>query len=261
MSAAEFVPLIEQLDRFAAAGRVASLWWRDDDAADVSPALDRLLALGEAQGVPLALATVPAQATEALGRRLRAAGPEVAVLQHGYAHQNHADAGQKKIELGPQRPAQMVIGELATGRLRLETLFGGRALPVLVPPWNRMAPFLLPVLPELGYRGLSQFGPRARAMPLSTLLQSNCHIDPIDWRGSRGFAGAAASVAAATAHLALRLAAPEGSAADEPTGLMTHHAAHDEPMWEFLERYLATTAAHPAVRWLSAPDVFKVTAA
>lgn len=261
MSAAEFVPLIEQLDRFAAAGRVASLWWRDDDAADVSPALDRLLALGEAQGVPLALATVPAQATEALGRRLRAAGPEVAVLQHGYAHQNHADAGQKKIELGPQRPAQMVIGELATGRLRLETLFGGRALPVLVPPWNRMAPFLLPVLPELGYRGLSQFGPRARAMPLSTLLQSNCHIDPIDWRGSRGFAGAAASVAAATAHLALRLEAPEGSAADEPTGLMTHHAAHDEPMWEFLERYLATTAAHPAVRWLSAPDVFKVTAA
>ncbi len=259
MSASDFAPLIEQLDRFAAAGRVASLWWRDDDAADVSPALDRLLALGEAHDIPLALATVPAQASEALGRRLHTAGPGVAVLQHGYAHQNHADAGQKKIELGPQRPAQMVIGELATGRLRLETLFGGRALAVLVPPWNRMAPFLLPVLPELGYRGLSQFGPRARAMPVSPLLQSNCHIDPIDWRGGRGFAGAAASVAAAAAHLALRLAAPEGSAAaDEPTGLMTHHAAHDEPMWEFLERYLATTAAHPAVRWLPATDVFKL---
>ncbi|MGE0658863.1 MAG: polysaccharide deacetylase family protein [Reyranellaceae bacterium] len=262
MSAGDFAPLIEQLDRFAAAGRVATMWWRDDDAADASPALDRLLALGEAQGVPLALATVPAQASEALGRRLQTVGPGVSVLQHGYAHQNHADAGQKKIELGAQRPAQMVIGELATGRLRLETLFGARALPVLVPPWNRMAPFLVPVLPELGYRGLSQFGPRARAMPVSSLLQSNCHIDPIDWRGNRGFAGAAASIGAATAHLALRLAAPAGSAAaEEPTGLMTHHAAHDEPTWDFLERYLATTAAHPAARWLPATDVFKLASA
>ena len=42
---------------------------------------------------------------------------------------------------------------------------------------------LVPVLPELGYRGLSQFGPRKRVTPVQHLRQVNCHVDPIDWRG------------------------------------------------------------------------------
>ena len=34
-----------ELDRWKAAGRAATLWWRDDDATRPTPALDRLLAL------------------------------------------------------------------------------------------------------------------------------------------------------------------------------------------------------------------------
>ena len=252
-----FAPLLAILDRFQAAGRTATFWWRDDDAADVSPALDRLLQLSADHAVPLALAVVPAQASAALGERLRQAPERVAVLQHGYAHQNHAGPNEKKIELGPQRPAQVVIGELATGWLRLETLFAGRAQPVLVPPWNRIASFLVPVLPELGYRGLSQFGPRRRATPVKSVIQSNCHIDPIAWRSTRGFVGAPAAIAAAVAHLAVRLAAAPGSAqAEEPTGLMTHHGAHDAALWSFLEQFLALASGHPGQRWLAAHEVF-----
>lgn len=253
---ADFAPLLKVLDRHAATGRTATLWWRDDDAGASSPALDRLLALAATHDVALALAVVPAEAGEALAARLRDVAPDVAVLQHGYAHQNHAAAGEKKIELGPQRPAQMIIGELATGWLRLETLFPGRALPVLVPPWNRLAPFLVPVLPELGYRGLSQFGPRKRVMPVQHLRQINCHVDPIDWHGSRSFVGRQQAIAALVAHLALRLEDRDGVAGSEPTGLMTHHAVHDEAMWQFIDEVLMVTKSHQAVRWLSAREAF-----
>lgn len=252
-----FAPLLDCLDRYSAAGRVATMWWRDDDASAPSPALQRLLALAATHDLPLALAVVPAQAGEALASSLASAPPGISVLQHGYAHQNHAIPAEKSIELGPQRPAQVVIGELATGRLRLETLFGARALPVLVPPWNRLAPHLVPVLPELGYRGLSQFGPRKRIEPVSGLRQVNCHLDPIAWRTSRGFVGIEPAVAQLAAHLMLRLAAPEGSAtADEPTGLLTHHQVHDEAMWQFLDHVLTVTKSHRAVRWLGAREAF-----
>lgn len=255
MNEADFAPLLDVLDRYQASGQIATLWWRDDDAGAPSPALDRLLTLAQAHDLPLALAVVPAEAGEALVRAVEKA-PSVLVLQHGYAHQNHAAPGEKKIELGPQRPAQMVIGELATGWLRLEDLFSSRALPVLVPPWNRLAPFLLPVLPELGYRGLSQFGPRVRASPVKQLRQVNCHIDPIDWRGARDFVGPRAALAAMVGALQRRLNSPGAAAADEPTGLMTHHAAHDEALWRFLDRLLAVTKSHQAVRWLTAKEAF-----
>jgi peptidoglycan/xylan/chitin deacetylase (PgdA/CDA1 family) len=250
-----FAPLLDIASRYQDTGKTATLWWRDDDAAAPSAALDRLLNLSARYGAPLALAVVPAKAQESLARAV-ALAPAVSVLQHGYAHQNHAAPGEKKIELGPQRPAQMILGELATGWLRLESLFAGKALPVLVPPWNRLAPFLLPVLPELGYRGLSQFGPRKRAVPVQQVRQVNCHVDPIDWRGSRGFIGAEAAVAALTAHLRLRLEAGEGAAADEPTGLMTHHAVHEEGMWRFLDTLLSVTKQQPAIRWLPTREVF-----
>lgn len=257
LSAGEFSPLHDIFQRFSDQGRVATLWWRDDDATVPGVALDRLLGLSAAHAVPLALAVVPAGASEALADRLAAEPTALCVLQHGYAHQNHAGTGEKKIELGPQRPAQVTIGELATGWLRLESLFGARALPILVPPWNRLAPFLVPVLPELGYRGLSQYGPRARVVPVKQLRQVNCHVDPIDWRGTRGFVGAGAAVAALAGHLRLRLEAPAGSAAaEEPTGLMTHHAVHGPELWAFLDRLLAAVAGNAAARWLDARTAF-----
>jgi hypothetical protein len=256
MSEAEaWARLDAELDAWTAAGRVATLWWRDDDAGDATPALERLLALAARHAAPLALATVPAWATPALAAAVAGAGELISVLQHGYAHANYAPLGQKKFELGPERPAAIVVAEIAQGWQLLEARFGPQFWPALVPPWNRMAPYLPPFLAELRFRGLSQFGPRARRLPVRGLLQVNTHVDIVYWKGpAPRFAGAAKLVDEFTLHLAARRGG--GADPDEPTGLLTHHAAHDEDCWRFLEALFPRFARHSAVRWLPAAGVF-----
>lgn len=51
--------LMGELDAWAESGLTASFWWRDDDAADHTPALDRLLDERGQLDVPLALAVIP----------------------------------------------------------------------------------------------------------------------------------------------------------------------------------------------------------
>jgi len=245
----------EELARWREAGREPVLWWRDDDAADATPALDRLLDLHRAVKVPLALAIVPASATPALAHRLAQASglaqaPGVDLLQHGYAHTNHAPAPDKKMELGLHRPAMFVLGELGTGRMALERLFGNRVLPVLVPPWNRIAPALVPTLPEVGYRGLSTFGVRRRAYPVSGLLQVNTHVDLIDWQ-SRRFVGEDTALAMLEQAL---VASRSGT--DEPIGILSHHLAMDEGAWDFLNSLWVRISSMPGLKMTPAHDLF-----
>jgi hypothetical protein len=240
----------EEVARWRETGRDIELWWRDDDAVDVTRALDRLLALHDATTVPLALAVVPSRATAALADRL-ADAPGVDVLQHGYGHVNHATESEKKIELGPQRPAMLVLGELGAGWLALERLFGRRALAVLVPPWNRIAPALVPTLPEIGFTGLSTFGARGRAEPVPGLRQINTHVDLVDWKGGGGFMGEEAVLSALVRSLG-RARAGTG----EPVGLLTHHLAMDEGAWDFLMSFWERTTTTPGVKIGSAHAFF-----
>lgn len=239
----------DELARWGEAGREPILWWRDDDAADATPALARLLDLHRAVKVPLALAIVPASATPALAERL-AQAPGVDLLQHGYAHTNHAPAPDKKMELGLHRPAMFVLGELGTGRMALERLFGDRVLPVLVPPWNRIAPALVATLPEVGYRGLSTFGARRRVHPVSGLVQVNTHVDLIDWQHRR-FVGAEVALAAFARALVVAR-----TGRDEPVGILSHHLAMDEGAWDFLSSLWERTSRMPGLRKMSAHDLF-----
>lgn len=242
--------LDEEAGRWREAGRTAELWWRDDDAADTGPALDRLLEIHHEAEVPLSLAVVPAHATQALADRLGRA-PGVDLLQHGYAHVNHATAREKKIELGPHRPAMVVLGELGTGWLALERLFGGRALAVMVPPWNRIAPALVPTLPEIGFKGVSAFGSRRRAHPVKGLVEINTHVDLIDWKGGRGFVGEAAALGALVAALE-----HARTVSDEPVGLLSHHLAMDGGAWDFLRSMWAKAQTTPGIRVRPARELF-----
>jgi hypothetical protein len=238
-----------ELDRWAALGRHATFWWRDDDAVAPGPALDRLLALAARHGRWVALAVIPAGAEPALADRL--AGTPAAVIQHGWAHRSHAPAGEKTAELGDHRPTEVVLAELTAGRERLDVLFGDRFRPVLAPPWNRIGPQIRARLGEAGLNILSGFGARdAVAGP----AQLNTHADPIDWRGGRGFAGVDRALAPILRHLVDR----RGGAADpqEPTGLLTHHLAHDDEGWIFLDGLLSTLARHPAVAWPDPDSLF-----
>lgn len=240
----------EEVARWREMGRPAQLWWRDDDAADAGPALDRLLAVQHETEVPLALAVVPANATEALAERLAGEGG-IDVLQHGYAHTNHAPPSDRKVELGPHRPAMMVLGELGAGWMALERLFGPRALPVLVPPWNRIAPPLIPPLPEIGFRGLSTFGGRSRAEPAKGLLQVNTHLDIVDWKAGRGFIGEEAALA-----VLVRALGESRRRSGEPVGVLSHHLAMDERGWDFLRSLLGRARATTSIQMRAAHRIF-----
>lgn len=259
-TAAEHDPwtaLDAELDAWAAAGRRATFWWRDDDATQPGPRLDRLLGLAVTHGVPLCLAVVPQPATDALRETLHSTSAEVAVVQHGYAHQNHAASGEKSMELGGHRPAAHVIAELAVGQERLTAWPG--FVPMMVPPWNRIAPHLVPLLPELGYTALSTIDPRPSPRH-GALALLNVHVDLIAWGnrnadGTAPFIGDEAAIAAIVAHLAARRT---GTAdADEPTGVMTHHRDHDVRLWRFIEGLLSRTVGHPAVEWLTVAQALR----
>ena len=245
----------EEVARWRESGHGVDLWWRDDDAVEATPALDRLLDLQRATGAALALAVVPAKATQALADRL-ASAPGVDVLQHGYAHTNHASAAEKKTELGAHRPAMLVLGDLGTGWMALERLFPARALPILVPPWNRIAPMLVPALPEIGYRGLSTFGPRQRPEPVRGLRQINTHADLVDWKGCRGFAGEAVVLGQLVQALAQARTSATRGQSREPVGLLSHHLVMDEPGWDFLKSFMARVTMTPGIRILPAHDLF-----
>ncbi len=245
--------LDRELDAWANAGRRATLWWRDDDAVEPTPALARLLALGRNQRVPLAIAVIPARALPGLAAVLLG-HPTVTPVQHGYAHRNHGAAGAKRGELGAARPLAARERELGLGRRLMGELFGPAALAVLVPPWNRIDPALIARLPRLGFRGLSSYGPRAAAEPAPGLIQVNTHLDIIDWRGSRGFVGEEKALGQLIAHLCARRTRSVDPA--EPTGLLTHHLAHDAGAWDFVAALLPRIMRHRAARRLAPSEAF-----
>jgi hypothetical protein len=227
--------LTRALDRIADAGRVARFWLRDDDAVDPTPALETLLALG----LPVTIAAIPAHTGAALADRL-AACHHATVVVHGWSHANHAPKGEKAQELGPHRPLAQVTAELAQARAHLAALHGARFAPMLVPPWNRIAPLVVEALPALGFAALSVFGP-PRAAPLPMI---NTQVDLIDWRGTRG--GRPMAMLEAEVIAALRTG--------EPVGILSHHLVHDAAAWAFLEA-LAAATDHAGAQWVGVTDL------
>jgi hypothetical protein len=232
------------LDEAAAKGHALQLWWRDDDAEDATPALQELLALAAQHDLPLALAVVPKGATEALAARLKSE-PRVAVLQHGWAHENHAAEGEKKIELGGAYPRDQARDELGHGREKLEALFPGRFLPVLAPPWNRISGEVRGVASEVGLTGLSVAG------PADAPHQVNIHVDIFEWRPVRRPLSRAEVYARVSAEIERRI-----SGSDEPIGIMTHHLVHEEASWTLLDELFGVLAKHPAARWPGTAELF-----
>ncbi len=243
-----------ELDRWALAGRTATFWWRDDDAGAFSPALSTLLELSVAHAVPLNLAVIPAKAEPSLLQEL---DPESSplVLQHGFAHANHAPRGEKKAEYGEHRPPAAMAEEIVAGLERLEAMYPQRFLPLFVPPWNRISKPLVAQLRSLGCIGLSTYAPRRSALVAPGLKQVNAHVDLLDWRGGRRFKGTARVAGEIAAHLSARRTGEADS--EEPSGILSHHQVHDPGCWRFLEQLFAGTRARENVRWLSAEEALE----
>ena len=199
-TSADWPDLVDELDLWERAGHIAVLWWRDDDAVTATPQLGELLRL--AGEVPLALAAIPALARPELADALQDR-PQVAVLQHGWQHLDRARHG-KKSEYPAGRPAFEVAAEIGAGRARLKAMFGARALPALVPPWNRFASEFLPLLCGNGIAAISTMAsPRDAALP-SGLVAIDVHIDLVAWHCGRGFIGESAALGGLVDHLRQR---------------------------------------------------------
>ena len=234
-----------ELDRATGDGRSVAIWWRDDDATEATPALDRLLRLADRTGWPVAIAAIPTALRPSLGERIGGADLLHRVLVHGFAHTNHGPAGRKKTEFGPGRTPESARPELRQALERTLAAFGDAALPVFVPPWNRIHPELARRLPDFGYLGLSCFAGDGAAPP--ELICADTHLDPVDWHGGRGLV----SPEALAGQLRRALA---GDASR--IGLLTHHLAFDAELWAFTEALMAFLRRHPAVSLVSPDEVF-----
>lgn len=244
MSRSQF---IDQLDAYATDGRTVQLWLRDDDAIEPTAALSHLLNLSKRWNAPLTIAAIPAHATTALAELVEQL-PLISVAVHGWDHANHAPASEKKQELGLHRGEDVVLGRLAEGLERISGLFGDRAVPLLVPPWNRIAQPLLRHLTSLGYEALSVFGPERVDAPVRLV---NTHVDIIDWKGNRGGRPIDTLYAEAATHLQCN----EGPQVN--LGVLTHHLVHDAAAWAFLDDLFTVTRAHPACRWVGVTELIE----
>lgn len=227
-------------------GRTLSFWLRDDDVVRPSVALDRLLAASRRYGAPLALAVIPRLAEPALAARLKDE-TLVTPIVHGWSHKNHALPGEKKQEFGPHRMLDTMTTELAEALSRMEALFACNMTSVLVPPWNRIDPALVPRLPGLGYRAVSLFGRAASVSPFPVI---NTHVDPVDWRGTRACRDESSIVSDIVRHFM-------SESKPEAAGLLLHHLVHDDAVWRFLDRLLEETARSPCCRWQSIDELVK----
>ena len=248
-NSADWLDLVVELDRWEEAGIVARLWWRDDDAVAPTPHLDRLLTA--AGGTPLALAVIPADATAELADAL-AGFPQVNLLHHGWCHANHAPTG-KKSEYPAERHPVDVADELDEGRRQMRRLFGPRALPVFVPPWNRFAPRFVPLLAEAGFTALSQMAPRKGGPPDGgpwNIEVIDVHVDIVDWHAGRGFVGEGPVLRNLAAALRRERRAGYG-----PIGILTHHLLLDDATEAFLGRICELFATHPAACWVDVREL------
>jgi hypothetical protein len=236
-----------ELERWRRAGRVATFWWRDDDAAALVPNLERLVQL--LAPIPAAFAVIPGRLT-AETRRLLSTG-DVAVLQHGFSHDDHGDG--EPVELTDGRPLAVVQDELRRGWAALSATFGKQALPVLVPPWHRIGPKIESSLAAWGFSGISRFCPRERRMQHG-LTVVNTHVDLMQWDRPPRFAGEQQVLDQLLTHLQARRQGEVDS--EEPTGLLSHHRTTCNASFALIEMLLNRLSGRDEVRWVPAAAAF-----
>jgi len=208
--------------------------------------LTRLRAIATRRRIGLGLAVVPAWLDPNVADELRG-DPNVTVLQHGWAHENHAGTGEKKIELGGSLAFNDLQERLGAGFRKLQDHLHENFLRVLVPPWNRIAPDLVSQLGGLGYVGLSTYG-REKLVDVERLAWINTHLDLVHWRGG--------SVALSFDDSVRSLTELLQSSGLRRVGILTHHLLMDDAAFDALDRLLGLLLDHPSVVWRAPHELF-----
>lgn len=215
----------------------ATIFFRDDDAGWDNDALFALLDVFATREIPVDLAAIPAAITPALAQALavrRAAGAAIGIHQHGWVHANHEPEG-RRCEFGAARSHARQRGDIAEGQARLRALFGAELDPIFTPPWNRCSQATADVLNDLGFEILSR-DQSAAPLALGRLRSAPVCVDWTKWVSTDP------SGAALAQHIAASLAA------NEPCGIMLHHATMDPEDRHRLDALLALLGEHPMAR-------------
>jgi hypothetical protein len=122
--------------------------------------------------------------------------------------------------------------------------------PVLVPPYNYLAPHLVGSVKSAGFSFVSCSGDFAGLQ----IASRNVHVDVIDWRRKQV---AAPDRMVRGVIAALRLRRYGLVEATSPVGMITHHLVHDEPIWERTRCLLDRLAEHPAVSFPPLGEIFR----
>jgi hypothetical protein len=234
--------LSAELAQWRRAGQRPVLWWRDDDARTVTPELRRLLVHLTRADVPLCLAVIP-DGVDAELTAVAGSYPRITILQHGFAHLNAA--GAPPSEFSPAEDPYDVAARLAEGWSRLDGF--SRRLPVYVPPWNVLTPNVAAALAHSGHRAVSAWN------GLSRPGRVDAHLDLLRWRGGARFAGDGRVLRRLTGLLQWRRRRGQWG---EPIGLLTHHLAHDEAAWRFLDQLLLFPPLKAIGHWPEAAALF-----
>jgi peptidoglycan/xylan/chitin deacetylase (PgdA/CDA1 family) len=230
----DWTPLREEFAKWRTKRLVLPIWWRDDDAVDGSDQLDRLIDLSREVEVPVHLAIIPREAKPALVERIRDED-HIFPIVHGWGHRNQAAPGEDRSEFSINRPLADNKEEAQEALRKLRLLLPGKVLPVFVPPWNHIDDELLGMLADLGYKVLSTCDPRTVEVNEAGLKQINTQLDPIAWRDNEQLHAQEYITGKLLTNLKRRRQGKDDNG--EPFGLLTHHRAMNEDVWDFTRQF------------------------
>lgn len=230
-------PCLDQVqEALDGAQQPVDLFFRNDDVGWGEDRLDELLDIFDDLGLPVDLAVIPMELTEARARDLlvRAArSPQpIRFHQHGFAHVNHEPDG-RKYEFGPSRSRWQQAQDIAAGQRRLRDLLGPSVDRIFTPPWNRCTDITGQCLAELGFEVLSREG---RAAPLAIPGLAELPIR-VDWFAHHKGVRLTPTELGALMATAIR--------SGDPVGVMFHHAVMDAAERAAARELLALIAQHP----------------
>ena len=226
--------LERELSSWTEAGRRPRLWWRDDAARGVTPALLQLLDV--ADGFPLALTIAPHR--------------DLAPLAREVSSRRHVSFGQYGFELANGETPASVEAMAAAIKVARQCLVDAGTQPSFyVPPSGRVDDKLRAALHDARFTAVSAWGKSSAYS--GGVGRVDAHIDLLVGESPRArFCGRGRFLTALTAQLRRRR---KGQLWGEAVGLLTHHADHDDAAWRFLSDFL--TFARGRFEWRRADDL------
>lgn len=258
-----------ELDCWSKRGLKARFWVRDDDACEMSAPLARLHDLANRHDIVIGLAVIPGRTQSSLLQFMNDEGRRFHPMCHGWQHINYAPVGHKPSEFGAGRPVAALIHDAQLAFNTFSRHFTD-ADAVFVPPFGQISRAMIRALPGIGFRGVSA-GPGWLERKLSRLPDWNIRIpgakvprwtrlprldvqiDPIDWR--KRTAHSADRICDAIVRC-LRPRRMGFLASDVPIGVVTHHMAHDDKIWQVCDGVLGFLRHHDAVEFLHVGQFF-----